>query len=119
MNNFYKLPTVLQEYIHVFKPDHRTNLEKVHEDLFADFHYHSLSFVHEEFEELVMSEAYECDYEYCQETVSRADAVEGTSYLPPQVNWTRQFHFCNEDCKSAGMCWIQDDYNKSLRRMGF
>lgn len=116
MNNFYDLPTELQEYIHVFNPDHRTNLEKVHENLFADFHFHYLSFVHEE---LVMSQAYICDYEYCEAEVIRSDAVEGMAHLPPQVNWARRFRFCNESCKSAGMSWIQKDYRKTLRRMGF
>lgn len=63
MNTFYDLPTDLQEYIHGFNPYHRTKLEKVHEDLFADFHYHYLSFVHKE---LVMSQTYICAYEDCK-----------------------------------------------------
>lgn len=100
MNTFYDLPTDLQEYIHGFNPYHRTKLEKVHE-------------------ELVMSQTYICDYEYCEAEVNRVDAVQGFIYLPSQLNWTRQFHFCNEDCKSAGMGWIYRDYRKALRRLGF
>ena len=116
MNTFYDLPPDLQDYIHGFNPYHRTKLEKVHEDLFADFHYHYLSFVHKE---LVMTQTYICDYEYCEAEVNRVDAVQGFIDLPSQLNWTRQFHFCNERCKSAGMGWIYRDYRKALRQLGF
>lgn len=112
MTTFNDLPQHLQSYIFEFNPEHREKLKEVHKDLFRDFHVYNM---HDVLEELIMAQTYICDYEYCESEIPRGEAVEGSLSLHEQIDLQRTFHFCNEDCKSAGLYWIMDDYKKFLR----
>lgn len=96
MTTFNDLPQHLQLYIFEFNPEHREKLKAVHH-------------------ELIMSQTYICDYEYCESEIPRDEAVEGSLPLPEEINLRRTFHFCDEHCKSAGLYWIMDGYKKFLR----
>lgn len=112
MTTFNNLPKHLQQHILEFNPEHREKLKTVHEDLFRDFHEYNM---HNVLDELIMSQTYICDYEYCESEIPRGEAVEGSLSLHEQINLPRTFHFCNEHCKTAGLYWIMDTYKKFLR----
>lgn len=112
MTTFNDLPKQLQLYIFEFNPEHRENLKEVHNDLFRDFHVYNMSWV---LDELIMAQTITCDYEYCEADILKCDAIEGTLPLLEDIHLPRRFHFCNENCKSAGLYCIMDDYNKFLR----
>lgn len=112
MTTFNDLPTHIQYYIFEFNPEHRENLKKIHEDLFADFHAYNMSYV---FDELIHSLEYVCDYEYCESRIPIGEEYAHTLDLPGEVNVKTTYRFCNENCCSAGMYWIEDDLRKFLR----
>ena len=112
MTNFNNLPHHIQLYIFEYNPEHREQLQKVHENLFRDFHIYNMSWV---LDELIMKQTITCDYEYCEADIAKCEAVEDSLPLPENINLKHTFHFCNDECKSAGMYWIMDDYRKFLR----
>lgn len=112
MTTFNDLPEHLQLYIFEFNPEHREKLKEVHNDLFRDLHIYNMCDV---LDELIISQTYICDYEYCEAEIPRSEAVEGLLPLQESNNLPRRFHFCNEKCKSAGLYWIMDSYRKFLR----
>jgi hypothetical protein len=96
MTTFNDLPKHLQLHILEFNPEHREKLKDV-------------------LDELIRSQTYICDYEYCESEIPIGEEVVGSLSLHEQINLRRTFHFCNEHCKSAGLYWIMDSYKKCLR----
>ena len=115
MTTFQDLPQHIQEYIHGFNPEHRASLNRVHEDLFADFHVYNMSSVLDELINNYESE-HMCDYEYCERDIPIGEEIEEILEFHPDLHREPMtFHFCNEHCCSAGMSWIRDDFGKFFR----
>lgn len=115
MTTFQDLPQHIQVHIFEFNPEHRADLSRVHEELFADFHVYNMSDVLDE-----LANNYEsnhiCDYEYCNRDIPVGEEIEEIMEFHPDLHREPQtFHFCNERCCSAGMYWIRDDFNKLFR----
>jgi len=115
MTLFCDLPHEIQEYIHGFNPEHRVRLNRVHEDLFADFHVYNMSSVLDELINGYESE-HRCDYEYCERDIPIGEELEEILEFHPDLHREPMtFHFCNEHCCSAGMSSKRDDFRKLFR----
>lgn len=112
MITFNDLPEHLQIHIFEFNPEHRENFKKIHKDLFREFHVYNMAYV---LDELIISQTYICDYEYCEAEIPIGEEVAYTLNIPHATNTQPTFHFCNEECCSAGMYWIQKNYRNFLR----
>jgi hypothetical protein len=115
MTTFNDLPQHIQLYIYEFNPEHRACLNRVHEDLFADFHIYNMSYVLDELINNYESN-YDCDYEYCEKNIPAGEEIEEILEFHPDLHREPQtFHFCDEHCQSAGMYWIRDGFRKFFR----
>ncbi len=115
MTTFQYLPQHILVLIFEFNPEHRASLNRVHEDLFADFHVYNMSYVLDELTNNYESE-YNCHYEYCERDIPIGEEVEEIMEFHPDLHREPQtFRFCNEYCCSAGMYWIKDDFRKMFR----
>jgi len=101
MTTFQDLPQHIQEYIHGFNPEHRACLNRVHNELIRNYEF-----------------THTCDYEYCEEIIPIGEEIKETLYFHPDYHREPQsFIFCNEECRSQGMYWINDDFRKLFRSL--